>query len=217
MILCIFRRSKVMSDDAPIKGKFKGGDPVAVGKLGGRPKGSKNKEKHDLMQPLPEKKRKYVLNLTKGMSKREAALQAGYNISMADHAKSRIETADVKAAFQQLLLRKIPLAKAVRRMREGMDAVETKFFAKDGVVTDHRDVINHTERRKYTALYAQMSGAWTPKQEITSTQTIDPDTARRLMDISEKLGLAHIPPEQLKKLEGSHVPLVIDAEIADIG
>jgi hypothetical protein len=196
-----------MSDDAPIKGKFKGGDPVAVGKLGGRPKGSKNRNKTDLLQPLPEKKKKYALNLAKGMSKREAALQAGYSVHMANHASDKIETADVKLAFQQLLLRKIPLSKAVRRIREGMDAVDTQFFANNGVVTDSRDVINWKERRSYTNLYAQMSGVWTPKQEITSTQTIDPDTLRRMMDISEKLGLAHLPPEKIRELEHSHVTI----------
>src|ERR1700731_1760720 len=205
-----------MSEDAPNKGKFKGGDPVAVGKLGGRPRGSKNKEKTDLLAPLSENRRKYVLNLAKGMSKREAALRAGYTISMAYHASQKIETPDVKAAFQQLLLRKIPLSKAVRRIREGMDAVNTQFFAKDGIVTDHRDTINHTERRKYTSLYTQMAGAWTPKEEITHTQAIDQATLERFIRISEKLNLEAIPAEDMRALERSHVPLLPDgAQVID--
>ena len=206
-----------MSEDAPQKGKFRGGDPVAIGKLGGRPPGSKNKEKTDLLQPLPEKKRKYTLNRAKGMSKREAALKAGYSISMADHASDKIETPDVRAAFQQLLLRKIPLSKAVRRIREGMDAVSTQFFAKDGVVKDQRDVIDWKERRQYTGMYAEMSGAFTPKMEMQHSQSIDEGTLRRMLDIAEKLNLANIPAGTMTELQSSHVPLTIDAEISDSG
>jgi hypothetical protein len=54
----------------PVRG-FKGGDPVAIGKLGGRPRGSKNREKTNPLESLAPKKQKYALYRAKGKSRRE--------------------------------------------------------------------------------------------------------------------------------------------------
>jgi hypothetical protein len=42
--------------------------------------------------------------------------------------------------------------KLAQRLAEGLDAVETKFFQKEGRVTDSRNVINWSERRNYLEL-----------------------------------------------------------------
>ncbi len=161
---------------------------------------------------LPIKKQRYAIALanSKGMkTKKECLLEAGY-MESTSNKPNLVETEDFKVAFQQLLRKKIPLTKVVRRIREGMDAVDTQFFQKNGIVTDSRDTINWAERRNYTNMYAQMSGAWTPKAEIDHTQKIDEGTLRRMMDISDKLNISTLSTQQLKELEQSHV--TIDAQ-----
>lgn len=161
---------------------------------------------------LPIRKQKYAIlraNSDGLKTKAQCLLEAGYSESTASQPSS-VETKDYKQAFQQLLRQRIPIAKAVRNIRQGMSAVNTEFFSKNGVVTDSRDTINWAERRQYTNMYAQMAGLWTPKAEMEHTQKVDSDTLRRLMDINDKLSLQTIPAEQLKELEASHV--TIDAK-----
>ena len=202
-----------MNDDAPKKSGFKGpGDPREIGKLGGRPRGSKNKEKPDPLANLPIKKQKYALYRAQGKSMREAALRSGHSIHIANQASVKIETQDYRAAFQQLMREKIPSQKIIKRIREGMSAVDTKFVSQDGKFTDSKDVINWAERRKASELAAQMTGAYVPKSELGVNQQIDEGILRRMADIADRLTLANIPPDRLKELEESHVPLVIDAE-----
>lgn len=126
-----------------------------------------------------------------------------------------IESGDFKDAFQRYLRKKIPAAKIAKRIKEGMDAVSTEFFSKDGKVTDHRDTINYSERRQYTTLAAQMGGYYTPKQEIDHTQRIDEGQLRRLMDVAEKISLATLSKERIAQLEESHVPLITDGDNTD--
>ena len=156
---------------------------------------------------LPAKKQRYIVALSEEKSRRQAAISAGYSESYASKAKSHIETADVKLAFQELMRSKIPAGKIVRRIREGMDAVNTEFFAHQGVVVSSRDTINYRERREYTTLAAQMGGYYAPKQEIDVTQKVDENTVRRLTDISDKLNLLDLSNEELKMLDSSHITL----------
>ena len=166
---------------------------------------SRKKTRNSFSQ-LPIRKQKYAIALANSggnKSKLECLLEAGYSEHTARNP-AQIETPDFRHAFEQLIREKISPHLAVKRIKEGMSAVNTTFFQKDGVVTDSRDTINWAERRNYTNLYAQMSGAWTPKAEIDHTQKVDEGTLRRLMDISDKLNVAAIPAEQLKQLEASH-------------
>lgn len=54
-----------------------------------------------------------------------------------------------KAAQRLAALIDPELPKVAQRIKEGLDAMETKFFQKDGIVTDSRDVIAWGERRGY--------------------------------------------------------------------
>jgi hypothetical protein len=139
-------------------------------------------------------------------------LRSGHSIHIANQASVKIETQDYRAAFQQLMREKIPSQKIIKRIREGMSAVDTKFVSQDGKFTDSKDVINWAERRKASELAAQMTGAYVPKSELGVNQQIDEGILRRMADIADRLTLANIPPDRLKELEESHVPLVIDAE-----
>lgn len=109
------------------------------------------------LSALQPRQRKYLDGISKGLTKREAALAAGYAESTANSA-SHIETPDVKAAFQRLMRQYAPAHKIAKRITEGLDAMETKFFQKEGIVTDSRDVINWSERRQYAQLAADLGG-----------------------------------------------------------
>ncbi|MGA9471970.1 MAG: hypothetical protein WBV36_05875, partial [Terriglobales bacterium] len=49
----------------------------------------------------------------------------------------------------------VPAHLLTKRIAEGVSAHETKFFQKDGVVTDQRDVVAWGERREYVKLAAE--------------------------------------------------------------
>lgn len=121
----------------------------------------------DPLKNLSPRKRKYVKARASGKTKKDSALAAGYSEETAKKVKSHIETPEVRAAFQKLIRKHIPASKVVKRIQEGMDAMETKFFQKDGIVTDSRDVISYSERRAYAELVAEYGGYHIPKAEVT--------------------------------------------------
>ena len=93
-----------------------------------------------------------------------AALDAGFSKSMADHASTKIETRDVKEAFAALIREAVPPERIVKVISEGLEAMETKFFAEKGVVKDERDVISWPERRQYAELAAEYGGYHIPEK-----------------------------------------------------
>jgi hypothetical protein len=113
------------------------------------------KSAEELTANLPAKKQAYVDGRLAGKSKRQAALDAGYSVSMADHAAQKIETPDVKEAFTALIRSTISAEEIAQTLRAGLQATESKFFAEKGVVQDQRDVIAWGERRLYAELIAE--------------------------------------------------------------
>jgi phage terminase small subunit len=113
-------------------------------------------------KPISPQKRKYLNARAKGMSKKDAALAAGYSETVALSAKAHIETPDVRAAFAEIMREKAPARKIAQRIAEGLGATKTEFFQKDGVVTDRREVIAWNERRMYAALAAEYGGYFVP-------------------------------------------------------
>lgn len=114
------------------------------------------------------KQREYIKQRVKNPTgtKKEAAIAAGYAMSTASRSNV-YENADVKKAFQELIRKKISADKIADRVAEGMDAKETIFFQKDGIVCDSRDVVAWGERRAYAQLAAQYGGYFTPQVEMT--------------------------------------------------
>ncbi len=98
-----------------------------------------------------------------GKTKRAAKRYAQYAEST---SPSRIENQSVRAAFARLIKQAVPAHVMVRRIAEGVSAHETKFFQKEGVVTDQRDVVAWGERREYLKLAAEYG------------QYVEPDTAK---------------------------------------
>jgi hypothetical protein len=115
--------------------------------------------------PLSPRKRLYLQQLPDviagKITKREAARRAGFS---ENSQISKIESPQLKAQFARLLRRYVPMHKIAQRISEGMDAKETKFFQKDGIVTDEREVINFAERRQYTQLAAEFAQYADPEE-----------------------------------------------------
>jgi phage terminase small subunit len=109
----------------------------------------------DPLKALDPRQRKYLENRAKGLNKTNAALKAGYSPDMARNAAVKIEKPEVKDAFAKLIRQYVPAHRIAKRIQEGLDACETKFFQKDGVVTDSKDVIAWSERREYAKLAAE--------------------------------------------------------------
>src|SRR5271169_6446873 len=114
------------------------------------------------LENLPPRKLAYVRGRVEGKSKKQAALDAGFSETMADHAADKIETADVQEAFRLLVREMIPPEFIAKVIAQGMSATETKFFSHEGVVQDKRQVPDWSERRQYAELAAEYGGYHKP-------------------------------------------------------
>jgi hypothetical protein len=112
------------------------------------------------------RKLKYACGLAEGKTKKQAALDAGYSLSVAKTAKAHIETRDVLEALQRKIRERIPIDRIVERLSEGLDAVETKFFCKNGLATEMRQVTDWAERREYIKLIAKYGGYFIEGAEV---------------------------------------------------
>jgi len=117
----------------------------------GRPKGKTNAIVVD-NPDLTVRQKRYVAARVEGLTQAAACEKAGYSRAT---NPSHIENApSVRDAFRRLLNTKISDEKLAQRISEGVDAVEVRFFQKDGVVVDSREVPDFKERRAYV----QMAG-----------------------------------------------------------
>lgn len=123
-------------------------------------------KKFDPLAALTPKKRHYVENRVQGKSKKAAALEAGYSLTMANNAGTKIETPEVQEAFSELIRKRIPAEKIIQRIEEGLDAEETKFFQFQGVVMDSKNVVSWSERRAYAELAAEYGLYHQPKLDL---------------------------------------------------
>lgn len=139
------------------------------------------------MKRLAKNKRKYIKGLAEGKTKKQAAMDAGYAESTAENAKHKIETPDVRAEFQRVIRGAVPMPLIGQRIREGIDAEETKFFQKDGAVVEQRNVIAWSERRAYTELAAEYGGYFVPRSEIEVSKPLNEMTDEELFARAQEL------------------------------
>ena len=104
---------------------------------------------------LTDKKRTYMQAVLSGKTKKEARDIAKYSEST---RSSQIESPRVKAAFAQLLRRHIPAHVLAKRVAEGVNATETKFFAHEGRVVDQREVVAWGPRKAFAEIAAEWGG-----------------------------------------------------------
>ena len=70
-----------------------------------------------------------------------------------------------KAAERLALMMDPSLSKVAERIKEGLDAMETKFFQHEGKVTDTKEVVSWSERRQYSELAMEAVGIVKAKEE----------------------------------------------------
>jgi O6-methylguanine-DNA--protein-cysteine methyltransferase len=90
-----------------------------------------------------------------GKSVFAAAIDAGYSPNTAQHPSDLLDTSAMRKALAALLA---PAEKIAKRINEGLDAMETKFFQFQGEVTESRNVVAWGERRQYAELAARLKG-----------------------------------------------------------
>lgn len=106
-------------------------------------------------QTVIRRRKKVLKGLIDGLNLKEAALAAGYKESTADVACRDIMP-HIREAFQHSLHHRISIGKMADTVAAGLDAEQTEFFQKDGIVTDQRNVIAWGERRRYAELAANL-------------------------------------------------------------
>lgn len=114
-------------------------------------------KKSDKASPSP-RQRKYVKGVLAGKSGAQAAREAGYAEGTAHRATVQIEGKPaVQALFRDLLERAgVTDELLAQRLREGLDAKETKFFQHDGKVTAKRNLVAFSERRATVELICKI-------------------------------------------------------------
>jgi hypothetical protein len=139
----------------------------------------------------------YLDGLSKLKSQEQAALDAGYAPSVARHAHRILEGANVGAELQRILRRWVDPEKLGQRIAEGLDAIETKFCRRAGVVTDSRDVIAYRTRLHYIKIAVKYTGYYVDGPQAAVEQVpSDADDDRR---IAELLALAIEREEELAR------------------
>ena len=121
---------------------------------------------------------------------------------MAEHAATRIETKDVREAFAALIRERISPERIVKAISDGLDAMETQFFAEKGVVKDQRDVIAWNERRQYAQLAAEYGG-----YHIAKKASEGEGSGRVILILPE--GPATIPPAPERTVQIPNGPILI--------
>ena len=108
----------------------------------------------DVWSRLNPRQRKYVEGVISGKTKFAAALETGYSRASAENAGHIIEGPDVRKAFEAICQQAISIELLASRVREGLDAMQTRFFDYKGVITDQRQVIAwDTKRRTINRLF----------------------------------------------------------------
>lgn len=120
------------------------------------------------------RQRRYVKGIVDGKSKAQAARDAGYAESVALKAGDKIESKPaVQSAFRELLEKAgITDEKLAKRLNEGLDAKETKFFQHQGLVISKRTVVDHGARKNYLDTVLKLKGHLVEKHEIIGKVTL---------------------------------------------
>jgi phage terminase small subunit len=110
-------------------------------------------KKTDGKRRLSVRQLRMLDGITKGATPMQAALDAGYSQRSAEHSGELLDA----IAMREVLQRFLPTPEKIgQRINEGLDAMETKFFQKDGEVVETREVIAWSERRMYCELAARL-------------------------------------------------------------
>ena len=126
------------------------------------------------VRPANVRQSKYVRGVLAGKTKKRAALDAGYSESTAKRTIAIDGRPPVAWLFTELLEKAgITDGLLARRIREGLDAKETKLAMRDGKITDSLTLIAFAERREMAQLALKLKGHLVDKHEIHSALTLE--------------------------------------------
>jgi hypothetical protein len=109
---------------------------------------------------LSPREKAFVVQLSKGLNFTDAARAAGYSPKYAGQGGYQAYHI-VKAKFPELLEKHGLTDDALieNYIKPGLEARETKFFQKDGIVTDEREVISWGARHSFLDTTLRLRGA----------------------------------------------------------
>lgn len=129
---------------------FAGGSDKGGKKKGGRKKGAPPRGRVKLYAEL-------LLKSKGRLSKRQAALAAGFPESMADNAKAKIEDPH-RAYFERLANAICPDEVLLIKGRQGLDATKVIAATFEGQITDTREFADFSVRADYIKIMAAFKG-----------------------------------------------------------
>jgi phage terminase small subunit len=91
------------------------------------------------------KQARFVEGLTKGISARRAALDAGHSESSADHATTEILPV-VERAFGEVIRTMISAERLVQRLNQGLDVVEVKMSVFKAKIAGQKAFVDYGEQ-----------------------------------------------------------------------
>jgi phage terminase small subunit len=139
--------------------------------------------KAELLDALDMRERKYVEGRLSGKSKTDSALDAGYTESMAANATVKIESRDVRKAFQELARAAVPTDKIMERLKEGLNAVKLKPVVRNNKVIDTIEEPDYRERREYMELATKYGGHYIERSELELSGEINGDPDARITEL----------------------------------
>jgi phage terminase small subunit len=112
---------------------------------------------------LTPQQRNLVKNLLKGLNLTQAAIKAGYSENNAAMLGNRALKRIQKKMPQILDRNGLTDNSLVKKyLKPALEASETKFFQKDGVVTETRDVISWDPRLRALDMTFKLKGSYAP-------------------------------------------------------
>jgi len=147
---------------------------------------SNSQKKSEILDCLDIRERKYIEGRLAGKSKKAAGLEAGFSESMASSAVAKIESKDVRRAFQELARAAVPAAKIALRLQEGMDAIRIKPVVSGKDVIAKIEEPDYRERREHLVLAAKFGGHYVDKSELDVTEETNVSPSERIRQLLER-------------------------------
>jgi hypothetical protein len=146
-----------------------------------------SRKRSEILDALDIRERLYVIARLGGKTKKEAALEAGYSESMAENALAKIESKEVRLAFQHMARQAVPVEKILVRLSEGLDASRVRPVISGKEVIDTIEEPDYRERREYLVLAAKFGGYYVEKSEVDLNGEINVRTPReRILELLER-------------------------------
>jgi len=113
---------------------------------------------------------RYIQNKLEGMTKKDAAIKAGYSPNTAIAPGQKIESTE---AYQRACDKYLPDDLIYRKLVEGLDATKVVIAQKDGVITDERVYADYSTRHKYVDSALKIKGDYKVVEQVAQDDDIE--------------------------------------------